>query len=164
VIPAADTILIVEDELRGARHWAHRRQVAIDWLPDLLEVRVTLTQPETKELFFLRGLFDDYRAIAPAWTYTDHGWKAAPHTQFFPKVTSSPHGNGMIVVQKGIPVICAPFNRLAYAEQSGPHGDWGGPSNWLSAGGAYVHAETIADMLQAIRRDFLHTRGRMAPA
>jgi hypothetical protein len=58
-------------------------------------------------------------------------------------------------------VICAPFNRLAYTDHAGPHGDWGGPQNWLNAGASQVHAETIGDMLQAIYRDFSVTRERM---
>jgi len=64
-------------------------------------------------------------------------------------------------------VICAPFNRLAYTTDSGPHADWGGPERWLEASNGasdrqQVRADTIGDMLQVIYRDFLVTRGRMA--
>ena len=164
MIPVADTIIVVEDELRGARQWAERRNVPLAWLPERLELRATLVQPETEEYFFLRGTFDDYRAIAPAWTFTDDKWEVNGGPLHYPKVTTPPHGSPMFIgAGPSGAVVCVPFNRLAYAQHGGPHqvADWGGPSNWLNAGPAYVHAETIADMLQAIRRDFLHTRGRM---
>lgn len=161
MIPIEDTIIIVEDELRGARPWAGRCNVPLAWLLHRLELRVTFTQPETKELFFLRGRFDDYKAIAPALTFSDATWEATGRTLDFPKVITPPHGSPMFIAGGNGAVICVPFNRLAYAQHGGPHSDWGGPTNWLNAGGAYVRAETIADMLQAIRRDFLHTRGRM---
>jgi hypothetical protein len=50
------------------------------------------------------------------------------------------HGSG---------VICAPFNRLAYGEHGGPHGDWGGPLSWLNVRG-HVRATALADMLALI--------------
>jgi hypothetical protein len=161
MIPAADTIIIVEDELEGARHWAERRSVPLVWLPDRLELRATLVQPETKEPFYLRGIFDNYKAIAPAWTFSDATWALNGGAVSFPKVITPPHGSPMFITGGSGAVICVPFNRLAYVQHGGPHGDWGGSTNWLNAGGAYVRAETVADMLQAIRRDFLHTCGRM---
>ena len=58
-------------------------------------------------------------------------------------------------------IICAPFNRLAYNSHQGPHSDWGGPAQWMTAGPQYVHAVTIGDMLQSILRDFSFSKGRM---
>lgn len=67
----------------------------------------------------------------------------------------------MFIMSSAGPVICVPFNRFAYANYQGPHGDWGGPDNWLSAGLQYAKADYIGDMLGVIYRDFIHTRGRM---
>jgi hypothetical protein len=161
MIPSADTLIIVEDELEGARRWAERHVVPLAWFPEHLELRVNLRQPETLEPFFLRARFDDYRAIPPQWAFTDTAWEISASALVFPKPTPTPHGSSIFLMGPGGAVICVPFNRLAYAEHRGPHGDWGGPSNWLNAGASHIRAETIGDMLQAIRRDFMHTRGRM---
>ncbi|MFC0028006.1 hypothetical protein ACFFMM_00510 [Micromonospora chaiyaphumensis] len=47
-------------------------------------------------------------------------------------------------------LICAPWNRLAYAEHGGPHPDWGALTNWKTAGAGYTKADTLADMLSQI--------------
>ena len=58
-------------------------------------------------------------------------------------------------------IICAPFNRLAYATHDGPHSNWGDAAQWMTAGPGYVYAVTIGDMLQLILRDFSLSKGRM---
>jgi len=165
VIPHQDTVLIVEDELRGTRRWTDRHRLPLAWLPARLEVRVPLKQPSTNDAFFLRGIFSDYKAIAPVWTFSDPKWESNGGAFNFPQVTRPHHGSPMFIMGGGGPVICVPFNRLAYAAHGGPHSvtDWGGPSNWLNAGPSYVQAVTIGDMLTAIYRDFCHTHGRMGP-
>jgi hypothetical protein len=161
VIPRDHTLIHLEDELPGAQTWAERHGDPLLWVPEALEVRVALTQPETKELFFLRGHFDDYREIAPAWTFTDAVWTAPPRQQLFPR--PAPPLSGGVSVFHPQPVICAPFNRLAYRQQNGPHNDWGGPANWLTAGRPNeVKAHYLGDMLSVMHQHFVVTRGRMA--
>ena len=161
MVPTATTVLVVEDELGGAMAWAERRAVPLTWKPKLLEIRATFTQPESHELFYLRGRVDDYKVLPPTWTFTDQSWLADPAPAFFPKLAQSPYGASMFITYRG-PVICAPFNRLAYAEHQGPHADWSGPSSWLTAGAPdQVRAHFLGDMLQLIFRDFVHSRGRM---
>lgn len=153
------TVLIVEEELAGAQAWSERRAVPLTWVPELLEVRATFAQPGTGELFYLRGRFDDYRVLPPAWTFTDAAWSAEPAPQLFPRPMSGPYGASMF---HGNAVICAPFNRLAYVEHKGPHSDWGGPASWLTAGAAdQVKAHVLGDMLHLILRDMVHSSGRM---
>lgn len=162
MVPAETTVIIVENEMVGAQAWAKRRNVALAWVPERLEVRAVFTQPETEEPFFLRGWFPDYRVLPPVWIFTDASWSAEPGPSFFPRPAQTPFGGSLFTTGNG-PVICAPFNRLAYAEHRGPHGDWGGPIGWVTAGQAgQVKAHCIGDMLQVILRDLLHTRGRMA--
>jgi hypothetical protein len=163
VIPAAHTLIVVDSELEGAASWAARHGAKIEWLPEALELRVTLLQPETSTRFFLRGRFRDYRALPPEWTFTDEKWGATGRPGDFPKGVRSSFGATIFIMHKESGVICAPFNRLAYTDHAGPHGNWGGPANWLNAGPSQVHADTIGDMLQAVHRDFLLTRERMAP-
>lgn len=84
-------LILVEDELPGAQAWAGRHGVSLLWVPKSLEVRATLTQPETKELFYLRGVFDDYRELPPVWSFTAEEWAAAPAMCLFPKVQNTPY-------------------------------------------------------------------------
>jgi hypothetical protein len=161
VIPAEHTRLVVEDELQGACSWAERQAVLLDWVPARLQLRATLTHPQN-ERYFLSGSFDDYRALPPVWIFADAAFERAARLSDWPKGVQTPFGASIFILHNNHPVICAPFNRLAYSVHAGPHGDWGGPANWMNAGQSYIRAETVGDMLQAIYRDFLITRERLA--
>lgn len=160
MVSGEDTIILLDDELPGAQAWAKRCRTPLVWVPEGLEIRVTLTQPDSGELFYLRGRFDNYRAVAPAWVFTDAEWTAEPGPQFFPRPAPTPLGAPSVFHAQ--PVICAPFNRLAYKEHNGPHPDWGGPAQWLTAGVAgQVTAHYLGDMVSVIYQHFVVTRGRM---
>lgn len=162
MIPAEQTRIIVQHELEGALSWAERHGVRIDWLPNDLGLHATLLQPATNATFFLRGMFQDYRALPPEWTFTNERWETSGQAMDFPEGAQSSFGSPMFIMHNQKAVICAPFNRLAYSDLAGPHRDWGGPANWLNAGASQIHADTIGDMLQAIHRDFSFTRSRLA--
>ncbi len=87
-----------------------------------------------------------YRAIPPGWTFgaPSGATAAAP----FPERNTTTRGVGSIFHPSRI--ICAPWNRLAYAEHNGPHADWGGLANWTSAGAGITKADTLADMVDQI--------------
>ena len=161
MISREHTLIYLEEEFAAAEVWGMRHNVPLALAAASLEVRVTLTQPETGEVFFLRGQLDDYREIPPAWTFTDAGWQAPPTQRLFPKAaTPATGGASMFHTQ---PVICAPFNRLAYKEHAGPHDNWGGPASWLTAGAPNeVRAHHLGDMLSVMHQHFVVTRGRMA--
>jgi hypothetical protein len=163
MIPAADTRLILEDEIQGAGRWAQRHCIDLVWLPDQLELRVILVQLGTKELFYLVGRFQNYRALPPIWACMSKAYEGGVNEpRNFPKpLPGSRFGSSIFIEHAGGSVICAPFNRLAYQESGGPHADWGASAAWLTAGGTYVRATTVGDMLQAIHRDFRLTQGRM---
>jgi hypothetical protein len=163
VIPAEHTKIIVEAELPGAQAWAQRRGLLFQWVPEQLQVRVTLTQPVTSEVFYLRGFFDDYRAMAPEWSFTDAQWVSTGDQHYSPPTVQTFHGASIFINHENRAVICVPFNRLAYKQKDGPHTDWEGPANWLNVKAPHIHADTVADMLQAIYRDFVYSRGRMRP-
>ena len=148
-------------EFEAAARWAERHSVPFEWLPVDLQLRLTLVQPETALPFFLRGRFHDYRALPPEWTFTNEKWEGTGRPAHFPKVAHSPFGASIFIMHGQNAVICVPFNRLAYTEHAGPHGDWNGPTSWLNAGSSSIHADTLGDMLQAIHRDFLLSRGYM---
>jgi hypothetical protein len=176
-VPADETRIVIDPEIRGARAWAERHDITLTWLPENLEVRVTFRQLSTGESFYLRGRFPGYRAIAPEWTFSDESWIRCGRLQDAPNPAATQFGASIFIshenLQLSIPkhaVICVPFNRLAYTDASGPHADWGGPAQWMEvsrsspAPGAApgpVRAETVGDMLQVIYRDFSRTAGRM---
>lgn len=151
----------VEAELRAARAWAERHRVPLCWDAEALELRAVLAHPKTADKFYLRGEFDDYRELPPAWTFCSSTWKGTGNKRDFPK-SPTPSESIFIAPKRSGPVICAPFNRLAYGQHGGPHKNWGGPAQWLSAAPRYVRATTIGDMLHVICRDLRHTQGTMA--
>lgn len=153
------TVALVEDEeLEPARDWARRAGVELTWDADSLELRAIFTQRATGERYYLRGRLDGYKAVPPAWEFCDQNWGSPGAKRNYPARASLP-GIGSVFHRK--PVICAPFNRLAYKAHGGPHGDWGGPEQWLRAAPESAHAETLADMLALIARDMNYSNGRM---
>jgi hypothetical protein len=163
VIPTDDTIIVVESELEGVMAWSTRQAVPVEWLPEALELRATFTQPGTNDRFFVRGRFQDYKELPPLFTFTGEDWVTEGNI-YFPKPMLAPTpwgGASMFIQHAGRAVICAPFNRLAFAQLQGPHPDWGHPEQWQTAAPQHVHAVEIADMLQVVARDITHTHGRM---
>lgn len=148
-------------ELAAAKAWADRLQIPWQWLPDVRRLRVTLAQPETGELFYLGGEFDDYRLLPPSWRWYSADWATADALTLSPNNKNPRFGSSQFIKQGDRAVICAAYNRLAHKTYGGPHGDWGDPVNWAAAGLNHIRATTIGDMLQSIRRDLLTSRGRL---
>ena len=163
MLPSAVTDAAIAGELPGAQAWAARQGVALDTsLIGQRVLRVVLVQDNGAATFYLQGIFDDYRELPPAWDWWDATWSTNEGRHLSPQPSTTPFGSSMFLRQSSRGIICAPFNRLAYGTSGGPHGDWGNPAQWLTAGIGYVYAATIGDMLQAVLRDFRLTAGRMA--
>lgn len=158
-VPTEITKLEIEEEIRAAEAWAKRHEIPFEWIEERLELQVVFTQPVSNDLYYLQGLFDDYREIPPRWIFTDSSWSDQVKKQNFPKGESTPFGSS-IFHSNG--VICAPFNRLAYNDYNGPHSDWGSPAQWPNAARDKVVADTMGDMLSAIHRDFKFTKTRLS--
>jgi hypothetical protein len=90
---------------------------------------------------------DGYPAIPPAWTCRDEDGVVTPAA--FPVAGTLVGVAGSVFHPNN--VICAPWNRLAYASHGGPHGDWGELTAWKNAAAAQTQAHTIADMLDTLR-------------
>lgn len=160
MLSAQHSRVVVEDELQAAKAWGRRHAVPIEWISETLELRVLLTQPDTETQFYLRGMFDNYRERPPAWDFCDPTWSQTGDKSFYPaKPPRTPFGSSLIHQS---PVICAPFNRLAYKVHGGPHSNWGDTAQWITPKGSYIYADTISDMIQAIHRDLQYSTGRMA--
>lgn len=160
MLPRDVTVAIIEEELSAAMVWAAANGVKLSWHPRLLQVRATLRQRSTGELFYLRGRMEGYRVVPPAWDFGDKKWHSADVKQNYPQPAQVPGVSSSIFHTQ--PVICAPFNRLAYKDHGGPHSDWGGPERWLDVNRTLVRAETLADMLDVVHRDLLYSPGRLS--
>ena len=162
MLPTVVTDAAIAIELPGARAWAERHNIAIDTRRCAERiVRVVLVQEEDDEMFYLQGVFENYKELPPVWDWRDESWSTNEGRHLSPRPEHTPFGASMFLQHGSKGIICAPFNRMAYGTLDGPHSDWGNPAQWMTAGPDYVYAVTIGDMLQSIVRDFKFTRGRM---
>ncbi len=156
-MPPTATRASVEAELEAARAWAVRHGWIMDWDPEKLTLRATTYHRPVSRLVEVVAEADGYRAVPPAWKFVQPGTDAADRSAF-PAAGTSP-GIGSIFHSN--PVICAPWNRLAYVEHGGPHDNWSGPSSWLQVRDVTT-AHTIADMLSALDVHLRASPGLMA--
>ena len=161
MVPKETTAAIVEHELGGARAWAERVGARLEWKADALHLHAIIPRAGADDCFYIVGQFENYREVPPAWSFAESDWRVTGAPSAAPKPRQTPFGS-CIFIQHGTPPrpVIAPFNRLAYAEERGPHSDWGGPAQWLNYRSG-VFAPTIGDMLAAMRRDIVATEGRM---
>jgi hypothetical protein len=149
------------DELPAASRWALRRGIDLVLDVEALSLEAPLIGPAAEanapnEPYLLVASFEDYRVMPPRWRFVDTRNGADIGVAAYPRPVgpSILHGNG---------VLCAHWNRLAYQEEGGPHGDWGGPANWQNPPAGTSTALTIPDMLERIVREVAASSGRMAP-
>jgi hypothetical protein len=149
------------EEMPAAIAWAQRRGLDLVYVPSALTVRLVLDGPRvsdqhTRERYVVQGSLEDYDVVPPAWRFLDPRTDRAIGQPAYPQPAGNSilHGNG---------VICAPWNRLAYQVEGGPHGDWGPTTGWKTPRPGHTHAVTIPDMLDRIHREVQRSRGRMAP-
>jgi hypothetical protein len=167
VIQKEETLIIVSQEFISAAAWAKRHNLQLDWIPDKLELHVPLTQAETGLEFYLAAKFPDYKELPPFWNFCSGDWTPSDEKMCFPRPIAPLNGTIASVFHLQNPnkaVICAPFNRLAFAEHEGPHTDWGGSAKWQACAPQHVRATTIGDMLNVIWMHFQVTKGRMSDA
>jgi hypothetical protein len=153
-------ILSHDSEIPAAHAWACRRKLELEYDEDGLALRLPLNGPSIDpvgepEPYLVTGSFDDYDVLPPVWRFVDPRTGANIGSAAYPQPVGSSvlHPNGL---------VCAPWNRLAYAGEGGPHSDWGVPTAWKTAAPSYTRALTIPDMLDRIAREVRASRGRMA--
>ncbi len=146
-IPLNVSIATIENELPGIKSYAERHGWNLIWNADELKMIFTGCHPKEKSPLHIIANVDGYRALPPIWTFLDPSG-TCNSSSFFP-IAGPVAGKGSIFHSSNR--ICAPFNRLAYKEHSGPHSNWGGPANWLNASNAsHVQATKIANMFTII--------------
>lgn len=158
VTPSDITEAVIAEEQAAITAWAARH----GWDVELDLATATATakalHPVTGKSVLFSADLSGYPAQAPAWwcgsSPSDRAGYPAPMAAPVPGLQGSIfHPN---------PVICAPWNRLAYAVHGGPHGDWGTPTDWRRAAPTSTQAHTIADMLAALRLHLQHSPGMLA--
>lgn len=154
MVPRETTLAILDEELPPALAWAERIGWSASMLEGSLEMDLRLSHPRANTPLLLTADFSDYKAVPPAWTFRQPEDRLVS-TARFPAAGSGPYGASIF---HSTPAICAPFNRLAFKVNGGPHGNWGPPSNWLAIDDKVV-ATTIADMLQVIRMHLADSPG-----
>lgn len=148
MLPKEATLAALEEEMPGIQAYATRRGWSVEWNPETLRLIFLGKHPCDNTPMRVVAAVDGYRALPPAWTF------APPEGQpvggsFFPQGGSPPAMSS--IFHQCHKVICAHFNRLAYSDHGGPHGDWRGPANWLEQKGkGHVYAERLADMFAVI--------------
>jgi hypothetical protein len=139
--------------------WAERNGWDLAFDLDQLALRASAKHPHDDTPLFLTADFSSYRALPPAWRFVnEHG---VEEKLAYPAPGPLPEGRASIFHTQ--PVICAPFNRLAFKnpEKDGPHaGDWGDAARWTRVPGAFARAHTIADMLMIIDTHLSYSKGR----
>jgi hypothetical protein len=157
-IPADVSRVVVEDELPPAIELCQRIGWDLKWAPDALVAVVKAMHPKTSAKLCLVGDFNDYKGTPPAWRFVDPDNGAEVRAAW--PAAGAVDGKASIFHTQ--PVICAPFNRLAYKSLGGPHQDWGGPETWLSQPlSDAVRATSLAEMLQVIRLHLAHSPGML---
>lgn len=164
IVPEAVSRGVLELELLGAEAWATAHGWALEADPNALRVQVHLQHPRDRGQLLLTGEFDDYKALPPAWRFVDPETRE-PTPASFPRGGPFPQdsalaGKGSIFHDQR--VICAPWNRLAYAKHAGPHGDWGEPVGWLNVRGDMPRATTVGQMLAVVYTHLRASPTRMA--
>lgn len=156
----------VAAELPAARAWAGRHGYTLGHDIEPVRIRLALNGPRpAEEPYLLLGTFEDYPTLPPTWRFV-HPTTGQPVGRAAYPTPAVPYPRGSpLIIDGGIDgvVICAHFNRLAFTEEGGPHGDWGPLSNWQNPGASpYTFAVTIPDMLARIALDVRDSAGRKA--
>jgi hypothetical protein len=165
LLPREDALayLMADDEIPGAIQWAEYHGLQHNWDEGSLAFSLHLEggseREGEREHYLLSASVEGYRVVPPAWRFLDPRTGEDIGRAAFPKAGSFENGS----VLHGNGVICAPWNRLAYAVHGGPHGDWTEPAKWQSVAPDRTTAHTIPAMLARIRAEVVISPGRLAP-
>lgn len=148
------------DEMLGVAAWVSRHSAwKVTLGRDELRLLAEVDHPRQGQgRLYLVAELDDYRVLPPAWRFVD-GSGDSPRGAW---PAPAPITLGQASIFHTQPVLCAPFNRLAYKQEGGPHGNWGPPTNWLADRPGYVRATHLGEMLAAINMHLSVSPGRMS--
>jgi len=147
------TRALVEAELAELEPWRQARGFALDWDPSRPALRARLRSAVDGEEYVLEFLLDGYRAQPPLIEFALPGSGERGTRRCYPH-----GGRGYFHDQ---PVLCAPWNRRAYAAHGGPHGDWN-MSQWATLRPNHARLGDMLVLLQELLDDRASYAGRKA--
>jgi len=147
------TEAVMADELPAITAWAERNDWRFTYDPAALKGRVEAEHPNVagQLVAFWFDVTGYPNEQPPAWWCGGDGMSVTTGKADYPRPPLTPPPglpNGSIFHPNQ--VICAPWNRLAYGVQGGPHPDWPALAAWKTYGAGYTQAHTIPDMLSAL--------------
>lgn len=135
------------------KSWAARWGWGVSIDGDALRLEARTRHPKDGLPVLLIGILDGFPVIPPTWRF------ANPYTGQYEGEAFPSAGDGSIF--HATLVVCAPWNRLAYAAYGGPHGDWGELTSWKEERPGSTRATTVADMLSQVDVHLRRSPGRM---
>jgi hypothetical protein len=144
----------VEDELKEAEPWGLLHGWNHSWEPEGLLLRTEMLSKVDRQKFVIEFTFANYREFPPYIEFLHPDTNERGTHRCYPK-----GGRGYF---HGNPVICAPWNRKAYAAHGGPHSDWV-MSQWAAYRANHSKLGDILALLQELLDDRAGYGGRMAP-
>ena len=130
---------ILYEELQIARAAAGVHEWTIEAGQDGLSFTIKMQSKVDRELYILDVRCDDYKELPPHFEFVlPSGERRVPSAH---PVSTDSFFHGSLL-------ICFPFNRGAYAQLGGPHGDWQFP-NWQSL---CLEFTTIGEMLMLLQQ------------
>jgi hypothetical protein len=148
------------DQIPAALAWAKRLGLELRYDDDRLLLHLRLEAPAATpemvpEPYLIQGELEDFDVLPAIWRFLDPRSGADVGLAGYPRPEGSSvlHTNGL---------ICAPWSRLAYKTEGGPHEDWGTMTDWKTPRPPYTQALTIPDMLDRLYRETRRSKGRMA--
>lgn len=147
------TQAVMAGELIAMTAWAERNGWDLTYDANSFKGRALTAHPhmdDTTVTFWFA--VDGYPNVQPpAWWCGGDGTAIGVNKADYPRPSQTPPAglpSGSIFHPH--PVICAPWNRLAYSAHGGPHPDWPTLAGWKTYGAGYTQAHTIPDMLSAL--------------
>lgn len=148
------TKAVMADELPAITAWAARHAWDLSYDPESFKGRALVAHPhlDDQTVVFWFAVDGYPNRQPPAWWCGGDGTLVSVDRADYPRPSATPPPglpNGSIFHTN--PVICAPWNRLAYGVHGGPHtDDWLALAAWKTYGTGYTQAHTIPDMLSAL--------------
>ena len=147
------TEAVMADEQPAITAWVERNGWKLTYDPVALQGRVEVEHPHAagKIVIFWFDVTGYPNKQPPAWWCGGDGMSVTTEKADYPRPALAPPPglpNGSIFHAN--PVICAPWNRLAYGVHGGPHSDWPALAAWKTYGAGSTQAHAIPDMLSAL--------------
>jgi hypothetical protein len=151
-VTADVSIAHVTEELSRVEPWVQLHGWKLDWNPSTLHLAFKMRSKVDDEIYIADFSLDAYRALPPFIEFCHPTTGERGTRRCYPA-----GGRGYF---HNHPVICAPWNRKAYAAHGGPHGDWV-MASWATQRPHHSQLGDILVLLQELVDDRNGYAGRM---